>query len=402
MHRSWGPVVVWLATACAEGAPGQRRVLPGVDILLADSTHLVAGRRVGLVTNQTGVDATGLSSVDRLISAGVNLVALYSPEHGFRGALNQEVIGHGVDSATGLPIYSLYGEVRAPTPEMLAGVDVLLVDLQDIGARTYTYVSTLLLTAEAAGRAGVPVIVLDRPNPIGGVLVQGPVLDVEFASFVGMLPIPLRHGMTIGELARFGAAALEYDVQLTVVPVQGWRRSQWFDETGLPWIRPSPSMPELESAAHYPGTVLFEATNLSVGRGTPVAFQVIGAPWLDAARVREAAGAVPGAALTDTVIRPASPPDGKYDGLSLPALRLRVTDRARYDPVRMALRLLFAVRDLHGDSLVVRARAFDERAGTDRLRRAMEAGARADEVWRTWVDELVAFQTFRERYLLYR
>jgi uncharacterized protein YbbC (DUF1343 family) len=377
-------------------------VLPGVDVLLADSAHLVAGRRVGLVTNQTGVDAAGLSSVERLIQAGVNLVALYSPEHGFRGALNQEVIGHGVDSATGLPIYSLYGEVRAPTPQMLSGVDLLLVDLQDIGARTYTYVSTMLVTADAAGRAGVPVIVLDRPNPIGGVLVQGPLLDPEFASFVGMLPIPLRHGMTVGELARFGVATLGYDVRLSVVPVRGWTRSQWFDQTGLPWIRPSPSMPELESAAHYPGTVLFEATNLSVGRGTPVAFQVIGAPWLDPARVRRAAGTGPGAALSDTVIRPVAPPDGKYDGRSIPALRLRVTDRARYDPVRLALRLLFALRDVHGDSLAVRARALDQRAGTDRLRRAMEAGARADEVWRTWVDELVAFQTLREPYLLYR
>ncbi|MBI3983110.1 MAG: DUF1343 domain-containing protein [Gemmatimonadetes bacterium] len=400
-HRIRGIALVCMTMACADAASVRPPVRPGVDVLLSDSVHLVAGRRVGLVTNQTGVDATGLSDVDRLLRAGVNLVALYSPEHGFRGVLDQEVIGHGVDSATGLPIYSLYGELRAPTAEMLNGVDVLLLDLQDIGSRTYTYISTVLVTMEAAGKAGVSVIVLDRPNPIGGELVQGPVLDPPFGSFVGMLPIPLRHGMTIGELARFGAAALGYEVNLTVVPAGGWRRAQWFDQTGLPWVRPSPNMPDLESATHYPGVVLFEATNLSVGRGTPVAFQVVGAPWLDVARVGDAAGAVPGVVLSDTVIRPESPPDGKYDGVSIPAVRLRVTDRARYDPVRMAVRLLFALRDVHGDSLVVRARSLDERAGTSRLRRALEAGAEADAVWRTWIDELVGFQTLRERYLLY-
>jgi uncharacterized protein YbbC (DUF1343 family) len=364
--------------------------------------HLVAGRRVGLLTNQTGVDATGLSDVDRLIRAGVNLVALYSPEHGFRGVLNQAVIGHGLDSATGLPIYSLYGEVRAPTAEMLAGVDVLLVDLQDIGVRTYTYVSTMLLSMEAAGRGGVRVIVLDRPNPIGGELVQGPVLAPPFASFVGMLPVPLRHGMTAGELARLGAAELDYRVDLTVVPVKGWRRAQWFDETGLPWIRPSPSMPDLESASHYPGIVLFEATNLSVGRGTPVAFQVIGAPWLDAGRVRAAAGSVPGVGVTDTMLVPVEPADRKYGGVRLPAVRLRTTERGVYDPVRMATRLLWAVKRAHPDSLVIRARALDERAGSDRLRAALEAGADPDSVWRSWQTEVEAWRRVRERYLLYR
>ena len=393
--------VVIGASACAQGTAEQQAV-PGVEVLLADSAHLVRGRRVGLITNQTGVDAAGTNDVGRLVAAGVNLTALFSPEHGSRGTLDEAVIGHSVDSATGLPIYSLYGEVRAPAPAMLQGLDVLLVDLQDIGARTYTFVSTMLLAMEAAGRAGVPVVVLDRPNPIGGDLVQGPMLDTAYVSDVGMLPVPLRHGMTSGELALLGRAVLGYDVELTVVPVAGWRRSHWFDATGLPWVRPSPSMPDLESASHYPGIVLFEATNVSVGRGTALAFQVIAAPWLDAAAVRGRAGAVPGVALTDTVIRPVAPPDNKYDATSIPAVRLRVTNRATYDPVRMAVRLLFALRDVHGDSLVVRPRTLDERAGSDRLRRALEAGASADSVWRSWAGELETFRGMRERYLVYR
>ncbi|HEX9580614.1 MAG TPA: DUF1343 domain-containing protein [Gemmatimonadales bacterium] len=401
IHRGWVAGFAVLGLACTGNASPPERVRPGVEVLLADSAHLVRGRRVGLLTNQTGVDAEGVSDVDRLLGAGVQLVALFSPEHGFRGVLNQELVGHGVDSATGLPIYSLYGEVRAPTRAMLNGVDVLLVDLQDIGARTYTFVSTTLLTIEAAGRAGVTVVVLDRPNPIGG-QIQGPVLEPPFASFVGMLPIPLRHGMTSGELALLGKALLGYEAVVAVVPAAGWSRPRWFDATGLPWIRPSPNMPDLESATHYPGLVLFEATNLSVGRGTPVAFQVIAAPWLDGAAVRAAAGTVPGGTVSDTVITPVHPADGKFHGLQLPAVRLRVTDRAVYDPVRMALRLLTAVRARHADSLVVRARTLDERVGSDRLRLALETGLAPDSIWRTWDQDLEAFRVMRARYLLYR
>jgi len=401
-HRALVAGWAVLASACAGGATNPERVRPGVEVLLTDSVHLVQGRLVGLVTNQTGVDTAGTSDVDRLLGAGVNLVALFSPEHGFRGVEDQAVVGHGVDSATGLPIYSLYGEVRAPTPVMLSGLDVLLVDLQDIGARTYTFVSTMLLAMEAAGRAGLPVAVLDRPNPIGGEPVQGPVLDPAFASFVGMLPVPLRHGMTAGELALMGKAVLGYDVTLTIVPAAAWRRDVWFDETGLPWVRPSPNMPDLESATHYPGLVLFEATNLSVGRGTPIAFQVIAAPWLDPAAVRAAAGVVPGVALSDTTIEPAQPTDGKYDGRRLRAVRLQVTARAVYDPVRMAVRLLAALRERHADSLVVRARTLDERAGSAQLRLALESGIAPDSIWRSWQPALDAFKATRATFLLYR
>jgi uncharacterized protein YbbC (DUF1343 family) len=385
----------------ATGADGPA-VRPGIDVLLTDSLHLVAGRRVGLLTNQTGVDAQGQSDVERLLHAGVRLTALFSPEHGFRGVLDQENIGQGVDSATGLPIYSLYGEVRAPTPAMLRDVDVLLVDLQDIGSRTFTYLSTTLLTLQAAAPMGKPVIVLDRPDPVGGVAVQGPLLDTAFASFVGFLPVPVRHGMTIGELARLGAARLGVSGSLTVVPAAGWTRDQWFDDTGLPWVRPSPNMPDLESATHYPGTVVLEGTNLSVGRGTPIAFQVVAAPWLDPVRVRALVGDVAGVMMRDTVITPQSPTDGKYPGQRLPALRLRATDRRVYDPTLLAARLLAAVHSAHPDRLTFNAAGFDRLAGGRAWRLAVEAGQSGDAVWRVWQPGIAEFKRMREAYLLYR
>jgi uncharacterized protein YbbC (DUF1343 family) len=386
-----------VGAVCARPVP----VRPGIEVLLTDSLALVRGRRIGLLTNQTGVDRAGRDDLSRLRGAGLTVTALFSPEHGFRGVLDVENIGHGVDSATGLPLFSLYGDVMEPTPDMLARVDVVVVDLQDIGARTYTYVSTALRTLRAAARARVGVIVLDRPNPIGGTMIQGPVLDTAFASFVGMLPVPLRHGMTFGELLRFGNDVLGIHGLLTVVPVAGWRRDEWFDATGLPWVRPSPNMPDLESATHYPGLVLFESTNLSVGRGTPIAFQVLAAPWLDPRRVAAELAGVPGVTISDTVVIPRAPTDGKYDGVRLPALRFAVADRTAYDPVRLAARLLAVIERLHGDFLRLDARGFDQRAGTDRFRKGILAGVPPDSVAAGWREELARFAELRRRYLLY-
>jgi uncharacterized protein YbbC (DUF1343 family) len=402
VHRQWIPAWSVVVLGCAAAGASPPAVRPGIDVLLSDSLRLVRGERVGLLTNQTGVDRTGKGDVERLREAGVHLTALFSPEHGFRGVLNQQNIGNAVDSATGLPLYSLYGHIRAPTPAMLEQVDVLLVDLQDIGARPYTYVSTLLLTLQAAAGAHKLVIVLDRPDPIGGVVVQGPMLDTAVASFVGMLPVPLRHGMTLGELARFGAARLGLSGDLRVVPVAGWRRAQWFDETGLPWVRPSPSMPDLPSAALYPGLVVFEGTNLSVGRGTPIAFQVIGAPWLDAERVRRVMGDVPGVATGDTTITPHAPADGKYPDQTLPALRFRVTDRGAYDPTRLAARVLWAIHQVSPEQLTFDGAGFDRLAGSDAWRQAVEAGRSGEAVWRSWQAGLETFRRERAEFLLYR
>ena len=398
-HDRCSPLVVGLAlSGCLSVAPAPVR--PGIEVLLDDSLHLVRDRRVGLLTNQTGVDAHGVDDVTRLLGAGVQLTAIFSPEHGFRGQLDQENIEHARDSATGIPIFSLYGSVRAPTAEMLATVDVLLADLQDIGGRPYTYVSTMLFALRAAAGHGIPVIVLDRPNPLGGVAVQGPVLDTAFASFVGMLPVPLRHGLTIGELALLGRAALGLGGTLAVVPVGGWRRSQWFDATGLPWVRPSPNMPSLESAIPYPGTVLFEATNMTVGRGTPIAFQVIGAPWLNATAVMQRVGDIAGAVMRDTVIVPERPTDGKYAGVAVPALRLHVLDRDRYDPVAAAVLLMAAVRAEHPDSLRLDPR-MDQLAGTDQLRRTIAAGSDPAALLAEWAASSARFRDLRAPHLLY-
>jgi uncharacterized protein YbbC (DUF1343 family) len=400
LHVLTLPAVVLLLSCSSNPMPDPVR--PGIDVLLDDSVHLVTGRAVALLTNQTGIDRAGVSDVERLIGAEVDLRAILSPEHGYRGVLDQENIGHGIDSATGLRIWSLYGETRAPTAEMLEGIDVVLVDLQDIGARPYTYASTLLLTMQSAARYGTGVIVLDRPNPIGGVLVQGPLLDTAFTSFVGMLPLPMRHGLTLGEIALLGREVLGIGGDVTVVPAAGWTRATWFDGTGLPWVAPSPSMPSLTSATHYPGTVIFEATNLSVGRGTPVAFQVLGAPWLDAEAVIAAVAEVPGVRLSDTVVVPRDPPDHKYPDELLPSVLLTVTDRETYDPVRLAVRLLAAVHTVHPDSLVVRERSLALRLGSEAVWCALENGRSVQDVIADWDVAVRSFRARRAPVLLYR
>jgi uncharacterized protein YbbC (DUF1343 family) len=390
-----------VVVSCAEPPPARLVVRPGIEVLLADSAHLIAGRRVGLLTNQTGIDRSGTSDVQLLLDAGAQVTAIFAPEHGYRGVLDEELIAHGHDSAAGLEVFSLYGNVRAPAPEMLHNVDVLLVDLHDVGTRPYTFISTTLLAMQSAAAEAVAVLVLDRPNPIGGVKVQGPVFDTTYSGFVGMLPVAQRHGMTLGELATLGNDWLDIGADLTVVPADGWVRGLWFDQTELPWVRPSPSMPDLESASHYPGLVLFEATSLSVGRGTPVAFQVIGAPWLDAEGVIARVGALEGVFLTDTVIRPEAPPDGKYADSTVRAVRLLVTDRETYDPVAAAVALLGAVAELHGDELQVGERRLAQLIGTDAVWSALREGASPAEIVGSWGEPLEEFMRKRKGYLLY-
>lgn len=381
-------------------------VRPGIDVLLADSSHLIDGRRVGLITNRSGVGRDGTSSIDLLHGyAGAELAALFAPEHGIRGTEAEgSAIDDATDEGTGLPIYSLYGETRAPTPEMLASIDVLAFDIQDIGARYYTYVSTMALAMEAAGRAGIPMIVLDRPNPIGG-LTQGPVLDPAFATFVGLYPVPARHGLTAGELARLYRGAFGVEVELHVVPAAGWSADRWFDETSLPWIAPSLNMPSLESATHYPGTCLFEGTNLSVGRGTPTAFQMLGAPWLDGeawvAEIGAVAPSLPGVEIRAIAFTPESPSDGRFGGEEISGIRLTVTDRSAYDPVRTAVAALLAARRLSGDAWEWRVRHFDRLAGSDRLRLAIDRGAPLDEITSEWAAGVAGFEALRRPYLLY-
>lgn len=378
-------------------------VRPGIEVLLSDSMSLVRGRRVGLVTNQSGVDSRGTSDVTRLREAGVDLVALFSPEHGFRGAAEPgAAVASSRDSATGLPIYSLYGPTSAPTDAMLDGLDVILIDLQDAGARYFTYLYTTVEVMKAAGRRHIDVVVLDRPNPIGGA-VQGNILQRGFASPVGYLEEPMRHGMTLGELARLAQADLQVAGSLAVVPVAGWRRGMDFDRTGLPFIPPSPNLRSLESLFHYPGICLFEGTNLSVGRGSDAPFEQIGAPWLDTTRVLASMGAarLPGVRFRAVRFTPARPGDGKFADTALAGIRLTVTDRAMYDPTATAVYLLAAVRGSAGGRFAWLEKQFDRLAGGPALRLALESGVEPSTIVRAWGPGLQKFKDRRRQFLLY-
>ncbi len=397
------------AVAASEGAPDAQvasaaPVRPGIEVLLSDSLSLVRGRRAGLITNHTGRDRSGTPSIDLLAAhPEVELVALYSPEHGIRGSAEAGVrVAGSVDERTGLPVHSLYGETRTPTAEMLEGVEVLLFDIQDVGARYYTYLSTMALAMEAAGEHGIPFVVLDRPNPIGGDPVQGNVLDTGFASFVGLYPIPMRHGLTAGEFARMAVGEFGVQVELSVAVADGWRRTMPFEDTGIPWIAPSPNMPSVESALHYPGTCLFEGTPISVGRGTDRAFQQVGAPWLDGEELarRLTALQVPNARFVPVRFTPSEPGDGKFGDTEVGGVRL-VADGPAYDPTLAALALLAEIRGMSDQHWSWRPGHFDRLAGTDALRTAVDAGASYGELANGWGAELVEYLALRYQYLLY-
>jgi uncharacterized protein YbbC (DUF1343 family) len=408
----FGLFLAVLTIACVDGpereseaASAPADVRPGIEVLLEDSLGLVAGLRVGLITNHTGIDREGRSSIDLLAEhPQLDLVALFTPEHGIRGTEDREDIDDGRDERTGLPIYSLYGSTRKPTAAMLAGIDALLFDVQDIGARYYTYVSTMALGMEAAGESGIPFIVLDRPNPVRGDVTQGNVLDPAFSSaMVGRYPVPMRHGMTPGELARLYVGEFGIDVDLAVVPLGGWQRGQTFDDTGLPWVRPSPNMPSVESALAYPGTCLFEGTPLSVGRGTGRAFQWVGAPWLDGPSLANALNAygledVQFEAVTFT---PTDPTDLKFDGQAVHGVRI-VAESTDYDAPRAAVAMLIEAARASGDEWFWRVARFDQLAGTDQLRLGIDRGAGIEELMTGWAGQLNAFEQLRESYLIYR
>jgi len=339
-----GAIVAQAEPAAAR--PGSA-VLPGVDVLDRDGFRPLVGRRVGLITNHTGRDRAGTPTARILKeAAGVTLVALFSPEHGPAGRLDQDTIVDATDPDTGLPVRSLYGKTRRPTPEMLADVDTLVFDIQDIGSRFYTYISTMLEAMRAASGRGIRFVVLDRPNPINGVDVAGPLVDSGSESFVGCHPIAVRHGMTAGELAGMFATELKLDLDLVVVPCEGWRRSDAFDATGLEWVNPSPNMRNLNAAFLYPGIGLLEMTNLSVGRGTDTPFEVVGAPWLDGRRLAEVLSArrIPGVAFVPIRFTPTA---SKHAGDACGGVNLVATDRDRLDPVRLGLEVAVALRQIH-------------------------------------------------------
>ena len=410
---------VGVALAACAAAPGNttdsevpeseaRQVRSGIEVLLSDSLHLVQGKNVGLLTNHTGIywtsDGIVGSTIDALYEANnVDLVALYAPEHGIRG---QEQAGAAIDSGrderTGVPIHSLYGEVRKPTPAMLEGVDVLLFDMQDIGARYYTYVSTMALAMEAAGEQDIPFIVLDRPNPVRGDVVQGNLLKPGYETFVGMYPVPMRHGMTAGELAQLYVGEFGLEVDLHVVPLDGWARDMTFDQTQLPWVPPSPNMPSLESALAYPGTCLFEGTPISVGRGTDRAFQWIGAPWLDGVQLAQSLNGygINGVRFESTTFTPRNAGDRKFEGQEVSGVLL-IPESTDYDASKAAVAMLLETYSMSGDNWLWAEAHFDRLAGTDSLRLSIEAGADFAELTSAWESETQAFEQLRSPYLIY-
>jgi uncharacterized protein YbbC (DUF1343 family) len=378
-------------------------VRPGIEVFVADVPQALRGKRVGLITNQSGIDRSKVPDIDLIARhKDLKLVALLAPEHGIRGDIQAGVkVGDEVDPKTGVPIYSLYkAEDRGPSPEMLKDVDVLVYDLQEVGGRTWTYVSTMALAMQAAAKKGIPFVVLDRPNPIGGEIVEGALLDPRFKSFVGMYQIPARHGMTVGELATLFNRQHGIGVELIVVRAANWRRSQWFDQTGLPWINPSPNLRSLAALQSYPGSVYFEGTNLTEGRGTDRPFEQIGAPWLDAvdvARLMNGMG-LPGIrfeAITMTV----EPTATKFKGQTIPGIRFVITDRQTYRPVRTSLLLIDAIRRRHPGEFAWTG-SIDRLTGSDKVRLAIEGGT-LPALLEAWDREAAEFAERRKPFLLY-
>ena len=382
------------------------RVKAGVDVLLRNPGEHLDGSRVGLITNPTGVTSDLAPTIDAFKGhPGIDLRAIFGPEHGARGDAQDALpVESRVDAATGLPVHSLYGEVMKPTPEMLEEVDILVFDIQDVGARFYTYASTLTHALEAASERGTRFLVLDRPNPVNGVDVEGSILEPGFASFVGLNPVPIRHGLTVGELALMANESI--GAELRVVRMEGWERGMWFDETGLPWVQPSPNIPTLDTATVYPGTCLFEGVNVSEGRGTTRPFEYIGAPWIDGARWATALNRL---GLGGVHFRAChfAPTFSKYRGELCGGVQVHVTDRDAFRPVEAGLHMLSAALGLWPDEfkwLPPRCdgrRHFDLLAGTDRIRLDLGRGVAVEDIVDGWIDALDAYEERSEEFLLY-
>ena len=400
----------------------------GVEVLFAKHLDLIHGKHVGLITNPTGVDSQ-LDSVIELFRShpDVNLVALYGPEHGVRGnAQAGEYVPFYYDEHFQLPVFSLYGQTHKPPADMMtnideymrsfdtqhtgkqveagmmSSVDVMVFDLQDVGTRVYTYIATMAYAMQAAADANIPFIVLDRPNPINGVAMEGPILEYpQHSSFIGLYPIPLRHGMTAGELAQlFNAKFLTKKCRLTVVPMENWTRDEWFDETSLPWVLPSPNLPTPESATVYPGQVILEGTNLSEGRGTTKPFEMFGAPWIDgfvlAKKLNELN--LPGVKFREVYFTPTF---SKFSGTNCGGCQLHVTDRNAYQPVATTLAILSVVKQTYGDKLELHAGYFDKVMGTTTVREALERGEAAEKIVAGFQPGLAVFAKLRAPFLIY-
>jgi len=385
-----------------------RKVQFGVDVLLGEQADLLEGKRIGLVTNQTGVTSSLEWTVDALHkNPKARLACLFGPEHGIRGDIQDAAkIDSFNDSRTGLKVFSLYGDHYKPTPDMTRDIDALVYDIQDVGARYYTYIATMNRCLEAAAEQKKELIILDRPNPITGTAIEGNMLEESHRSFVGERPIPIRYGMTIGELAQMFNREFVVGCDLTVLKAKGWKRSMWYDETELPWVMPSPNLPTLDAATVYPGTCLFEGVNVSEGRGTTRPFEILGAPWMDGFKLRER---LTGEGISGVAFRGLCfvPTFGKFAGETCGGIQLHVGDRRHFRPVLTALKVLKAIMDLFPGKIEFRRSppdnicGFDRLAGTAMIRQELLAGAEPEKIEKNWQKELEDFRAKRRKYLLY-
>ncbi|WP_202080628.1 exo-beta-N-acetylmuramidase NamZ domain-containing protein [Caldalkalibacillus salinus] len=378
----------------------------GVERLLTEETDLVSGKKVGLITNPTGVTQELESIVDLLYHhPDVDLTAMYAPEHGVRGDKQAgEYVEYYIDEYTGVPVYSLYGETRKPTEDMLENVDVLLFDIQDVGTRFYTYIYTMAYVMEAAEEYNIPVVVLDRPNPLGGQKVEGPVLHPDFSSFVGMYPIPLRHGMTVGELALLFNEEFGIGSDLTVVEMEGWQRWMYYDDTPLHWVLQSPNMPALDTALVYPGAALIEGTNVSEGRGTTKPFELIGAPYINSTELAETLNdlGLPGVTFRAASFTPAF---SKHAGKLSNGVQIHVDDRDVFLPVETGLHIVKTLHDMYPEDFAFinpwGDYFFDLLIGNDQTRLGIMEGESVETITSEWASDLQSFKEMREQYLLY-
>ncbi|MCV9900103.1 DUF1343 domain-containing protein [Exiguobacterium sp. N5] len=394
--------IVWL-DADAKSEPKKPKVELEVDRLM-ENPEILKGKRVGLITNPTGINAERTSIVDLFDqSDDFELTALYGPEHGVRGdAQAGSTVSSYIDDVTGLPVYSLYGATKKPTPEMLQDVDVLVFDIQDVGTRYYTYIYTMAYAMEAAAENGIPFVVLDRPNPQGGLRVDGPVLDPDYSSFIGLYPIPLKHGMTVGELARLFNTEYQIQADLEVVKMKGWKRSMMYENTGLPFVMPSPNMPTTDTVNVYPATGLFEGTNLSEGRGTTKPFQLIGAPYIKA---HEYANELNGLDLPGVAFRAASftPTFSKHAGKLTHGVEVYVTDPARFESTRTGIAMIQTAHDMYPDDFEFLANDFITKlTGNAYVKDMILEGAPLEDILTKIEDERDAFLPIRKEYLLYK
>ncbi|MFE5429660.1 exo-beta-N-acetylmuramidase NamZ domain-containing protein [Peribacillus simplex] len=382
----------------------KQKVSPGIEVLLKEEKDVLSGKKVGLITNPTGIDSKLTSIVDLLNDdPDINLTALFGPEHGVRGdAQAGASVEYYIDEKTGLPVYSLYGKTKKPTPEMLKDVEVLVFDIQDVGTRYYTYIYTMAYAMEAAKENDIPFIVLDRPNPQGGVSVDGPVLEPEFSSFVGLYPIPLKHGMTVGELATLFNKEFKIGADLKVIKMKGWKRDMDYDETGLPFVLPSPNMPTVSTTFVYPATGLIEGTNVSEGRGTTKPFELIGAPYINS---DELAGKLNALRLPGVKFRAASftPTFSKHAGKLSHGVEIYITDREEFKAVPTGLHIIKTIQDLYpADFEFLAVKNFNLLIGNGWVMSRIEEGSSVNEIMKEYQAKQDAFKKVRKNYLLYK